>query len=320
MVRSAIVALLLGVACAAADDEKDPVKEKLFAAKVAYDKDMAAFRRAAGEWFDGREEKARSAGDKKALEAVKADRKAFDEDGLLPKTAPAAVQQIPVVARKAIETVYAQAVKDYIKAKKDDEAAAIEKELSAFLLAARGSVDLLSLVDTKAHATSGDWKKDEKALVGASTDKGSQLQIPYTPGEEYDLDLTCRRTQGDDCVGLGLVAGGRQVMIFVDAYPSRGFETGFKVIDNKQVSTYKGGLLKVGKDTPITCSVRAGKIDLFVGGKAITAFKGDFTRLSYPEPTPNAKALFLIVNGTNCSFQFDRIVVTPVKGKGTILK
>jgi len=66
MFRRTIVVLLLGVACAAAGDEKDPVKDKLFAAKVAYDKEMSAFRKAADEWLDTREEAARKAGDKKA--------------------------------------------------------------------------------------------------------------------------------------------------------------------------------------------------------------------------------------------------------------
>ncbi len=84
----------------------------------------------------------------------------------------------------------------------------------------------------------------------------------------------------------------------------------------------EGPLLKADKDTVVACSVRAGKIDFMVGGKAIGSFKGDFARLSVPEAhrLPNAKALFLMVWGPKTSFQFDRIVVTPVRGKGTILK
>src|SRR6266545_6647356 len=103
MFRCTIVALLLSVACAAADDGKDPVKEKLFAAKVAYDKEMAAYRAAVGEWLDKREEAARKAGDKKLVDQVKAERKAFDEDGELPKGAPTALKLRPAAARKALE-------------------------------------------------------------------------------------------------------------------------------------------------------------------------------------------------------------------------
>ena len=113
-------------------DDKDPVKEKLFAAKVAYDKEMAQFRATAGDWFDKREEAARKAGDKKLLDQAKEDRKGFDELGVLPKAAPAAVQQKHDRARKALETAYGEAIKAYVKAKKDDEAAAVEKELASF--------------------------------------------------------------------------------------------------------------------------------------------------------------------------------------------
>ena len=158
------------------------------------------------------------------------------------------------------------------------------------------SVDLLALVDTKAHTLAGEWKKDGKALVGTAADKWSVLQLPYEPGEEYDLELTCRRVKGDDCLTFGLVAGGRQFTMYLDGFASRGYETGFELVDEKLVTTFKGGpLLKLGKDTAITFSVRAGEIDLFVGGKPITNFKGDFARLSLHEGhrTPNAKALFL---------------------------
>ena len=135
MTRSIVMmACLVGAACAAAVDEKDkdPVKEKLFAAKVAYDKEMAQFRAQAGDWFDRREEAARKAGDKKLLDQVKEDRKGFDEFGALPKAAPAAIQQKHDRARKALESAYGEAIKAYVKAKKDDEAAAVEKELASF--------------------------------------------------------------------------------------------------------------------------------------------------------------------------------------------
>ena len=46
MIRTALMVALLSWACAACADEKDPIKEKLFAAKVAYDKEMAAYRAA----------------------------------------------------------------------------------------------------------------------------------------------------------------------------------------------------------------------------------------------------------------------------------
>src|SRR4051812_44202221 len=87
-----VMACLFGMAVATWGDEKekDPVREKLFSAKVAYDNDMRQFRKQAEDWFDKREEAARKAGDKKAVDLIKDQREAFDEYGELPRAAPAA--------------------------------------------------------------------------------------------------------------------------------------------------------------------------------------------------------------------------------------
>jgi hypothetical protein len=134
MSRGVIVLACLDMTCVGFADEKDkdPVKEKLFAARVAYDTETREFRKQVGEWFDKREAAARKAGDKKAIDQRKMDRKAFDADGELPRSAPAAMSQKQDKARKALESAYAEAVKTYIKAKKDDLAAAVEKERDNF--------------------------------------------------------------------------------------------------------------------------------------------------------------------------------------------
>jgi hypothetical protein len=195
MIRSAVVLAFFGVAvCLSQADDRDPVKEKLFAAKVAYDGEMRQYRTQAGDWFDKREETARKDGNKKLVDQIKAERKAFDEDGELPKGAPADIQQKPALAKKALEAAYAEAVKDYTKAKKDVEAAAVEEAWKAFKDA--GKVDLLAIVDPKVHALSGDWKKDGATLVGTSVDKSARLQLPYEPGEEYDIEVKCKRVTG----------------------------------------------------------------------------------------------------------------------------
>lgn len=318
--RTALTVVVLVCACAARADDRDPIKEKLFAAKVAYDKEMSAYRTAVGEWFDKREDAARKAGDKKAVDTVKAERKAFDEGGTLPKTAPASVQQKPAQVRKALETAYAEAVKAYTKEKKDDRAAAVEKEWKALL--DENTINLLALVNPKSHVLAGDWKRSGNALVGTTPgDAHSRLQLPYEPGEEYELELTCRRVEGGEWLGLGLVAGGRKVFVFIDGWPTRGYESGFEFVDNKQLITAKGQLIEGERDHVLTCSVRTGKIDVSFNEKATASFKGDFTRLTLHESyrTPNEKALFLAV-GPKTSFQIDRIVVRPIKGKGTILK
>jgi hypothetical protein len=212
MVRNAVLFATLGWACAAAADEPDPIKEKLFKAKTAYDAEMAQFRKAAGEWFDKRAEAARGAGDKKALDQVKAERKTFDENGELPKTAPAAVQQKSGAAKKALETAYTQAVKEYTKAKKDDEAAAVEKESENFRKGDAEKLHRAALLGTwkvTVGGYKGEWTFKEDGVVDSSTNGAAagkwaidtakkQVLITWQGGlqDKFDLPLNPKGTTG----------------------------------------------------------------------------------------------------------------------------
>lgn len=324
MRRIAIVAVLLGVACAAAEDDKDPVRDKLFAAKVAHDKETAAFRKSVTGWMDKREDVARKAGDKKAIDQIKADRTSFDEDGVLPKTVPLELKQKHERMNKALETAYAEAVKAYTKARNDERATAVDQEWKDFSAKANG-LDLLALADPKAHPVSGEWKKEKTALVGVSdAQKRGLIQLPYEPGEEYDLEVKCKRLSGGQYLTVGLVAGGRQVEAVIEEWPQQGGKSGFTTVDGKTVenneTTVKGQFLKNNQTHALVYSVRNEKIDVTLDGKPFLAFKGEFNRLASTEYSrvPNKKALFIMVGSS--AFQFDSIVVKLVKGKGTILK
>jgi hypothetical protein len=78
MVRCVVMSVVLvGAVCVAFADDTDPVKEKLFAAKVAYDAEMTKFRTLVREWLDEREDAARKDGNKAIVDQIKAERKAF---------------------------------------------------------------------------------------------------------------------------------------------------------------------------------------------------------------------------------------------------
>lgn len=307
---------------AARSEDADPVKEKLFKAKIAYDKEMSEFRKQAEEWFDKREAAARKAGDRKLVDQIKTERDGFDEDGDLPKSAPVAMKQKHEKAVKSLEAAYAEAVKAYIRAKKDDEAAAVEKEQQAFATRAN-TVNLLALVDPKAHVF-GEWKKDGRSFV-AGGEKGFRVQFPYEPGEEYDVELTVRRVAGDEGVGVALVAGGRQVCAVIDGWPGFGYWSGVDQIDKKPAhqndTGVRGALLTANKTHTLIHSVRSGKIDLAVDGKVVTSFKGEFNRLSVDEgwSIPAKKVLYITI-APKTTYHIDRAVVRPVKGSGKILK
>jgi len=169
MRRPIVIALLLGVICATLAEDKDPIKEKLFAAKVTYDKEMRQLRKQIDEWFDKREDTARKAGDKKMVDQVKEDRKTYEETGNLPKSLPTLLQQKQTQAKKKLEAAYTEAMKAYLIAKKDDLAAAVEKEWDEINGKSTGknAIDLLALVKPKEHAVVGDWKTSKKSLICA---------------------------------------------------------------------------------------------------------------------------------------------------------
>lgn len=116
---------------APADD--DAVKKKLTDAKLAYRLALVDYRQAVGIWCDKRESAARKEGNKKAIDAIKAERKAFDEKGELPKAAPKSIQEKLIAARGALETAYQDVIKGYVKASQDALAEGAEKDLKDFL-------------------------------------------------------------------------------------------------------------------------------------------------------------------------------------------
>lgn len=321
MVRRTALFTVFAFACVTlAVDDPDPVRDRLVAAKTAYDAEIVMYKKQVVEWLNRREDGARKAGDKKLLDQIRDDRKVYEEDGIPPKTLPAGIKQKPALARKVMDAAYASAVKEYTKAKRDAEAAAVEAAWKAFT--GENVVDLLALIDPKAHTVAGEWKREGKTLVGT---KSGRLLLPYEPGEEYDVEATVRRVAGADGFCIGVVAGGRQCIGVVDAWPMRGYVSGIELIDEKDASdnasTVKGQLLRGDKYHTVTCSVRAGKVAVLVDGKGACEFKGEFSRLSIFDAlaVPNKKALFLHI-GPDTTFQVNSLVVTPVRGKGTVVK
>src|SRR5262249_19835934 len=144
------------------------------------------------------------------------------------------------------------------------------------------------------------------------------------PGEEYDVEVKCKRTAGNETFGVGLVAGGRQVLAAIDSWPPD-YLAGLEAVDGKEVksnvTTVKGQLLKNDQECTLTYSVRKEKIDIAAKGRVVPSFRGEFPRLSlYADyRVPSEKAL-LLFGGPRSSFLIDRFDVTPVKGKGMIIK
>ena len=142
-----VLAFLLTAGLATAAAEDDPVKAKLDKAKETYQ----AAREKNKEYLVGvltkQEEVARKAGNVALVGKVK---KALDEyqgGGPLPGGLAPAVRQRFSAARAAMEAAYADAVREYVKAKKDDLAEAVRKDWDAFKLDASDDPTVVRLLN-----------------------------------------------------------------------------------------------------------------------------------------------------------------------------
>ena len=86
--------------------------------------------------LEQRIESARKAGDKKALDLATSERDQFKADGTLPKMVEKAAQTFQrqsAAARKKLEQVYRNLVKEYVKTSQDEKAHALQMELEKLL-------------------------------------------------------------------------------------------------------------------------------------------------------------------------------------------
>jgi hypothetical protein len=127
----------------------DDPKETIFKAKSAYTAEIAKLRSEVIAAFDKREEKARAAGNKKLVDEIKFYRMAFDEDEEWPGDMSTELRMRLTKARTQVEAAYLNAIKDYTKAKKDEEASAAEKDLAEFRKVAYCPLLDLSKVEVK---------------------------------------------------------------------------------------------------------------------------------------------------------------------------
>ena len=129
---------LIGVLCVLSAStvltaaEDDPIRAKLDAAKAESTASVEKLRTALRESLDKAEDVARAAGNKIAVDRVKAERKAFEDDGKVPVgTSGATYERGVQAARQKLEVAYKLAVSEYVKVKKDAQAEEVESELRA---------------------------------------------------------------------------------------------------------------------------------------------------------------------------------------------
>jgi hypothetical protein len=158
-------------------------------------------------------------------------------------------------------------------------------------------IDLLHLVNPRVDRVQGIWFFEKNGRMRCPVEVEARLQIPVVPPQSYVLRMTMERLQGNECFGLGVVAGGHQTMIEIDGFQSR--FTGLHDLDHKggngNDSTKRGKFLPLHKVVELECRVTANSIHLDIDRQEVLNWHGDPSRLSVsPDwPVPHGDWLFV---------------------------
>ena len=122
-----LTAALLGISASVRADDAT-IRLKLNAGKSAYEADAEKIRKSVLEFFDKKDEVARKAGNKPAVEQIKAERQAFEDSGIAPADLPAKLREETLLARMRLDAAYHSAIREHLIARRDSDAADVEKE------------------------------------------------------------------------------------------------------------------------------------------------------------------------------------------------
>ncbi len=182
----------------------------------------------------------------------------------------------------------------------------------------RQAVDLLSLIVPSRDSVRGEWDTEADVLVSPDELDGL-LQIRHTQPEQYGLELVAARRSGDDALIVGLVAGGRQVLLAIDtaAMTALGRVDGMPA---HQTETAQAINVFTGPaPVRVLITVRKSHITVACGGRVLIDWRGDFNRLSLNPlwSVPDEKALF--IGSFRSSFAISKLQLTPISGTGAVV-
>ncbi|HLY09598.1 MAG TPA: protein kinase [Planctomycetota bacterium] len=190
------------------------------------------------------------------------------------------------------------------------------------VVAPKGTIDLLALVDPQQDALGGPVRMEGAKLVCPAEGLYTRAQIPYLPPAEYDLTIVAERKGGSNSLNLGLVVGESQAMVILGG--AAGDVSGLERIDGKNFAENETSVVKnlFEKDRRVTivCSVRRTGVSVSADGRMLIQWKGDSRRLDVWERwgVPNKKALFIASSAT--AYLVHQMMVTPVSGQGYFLR
>ncbi|HVX16128.1 MAG TPA: CHAP domain-containing protein [Pirellulales bacterium] len=158
-------------------------------------------------------------------------------------------------------------------------------------------INLLELIDPRLDRVRGVWFFEKDGDLKTPREFEARLQVAVRPPKSYSLEMTVERTQGSECLALGITVDGHQTMLAIDGFNSR--FSGIHNLDgkpaNENESTKAGTFLPLHRKAQLQCRVRRDEISLDIDQEPVIHWRGNAERLSLsPDwPVPHSDWLFL---------------------------
>jgi hypothetical protein len=183
---------------------------------------------------------------------------------------------------------------------------------------ARPEMDLLELMDTKRDQVQGTWTLENHTLESPK-EYGARLEIPFQPPEEYELQVIAEPLDAANGLLLGQRSGQHRFAVLVNYATDKKVLSALENIAGENVgnpSTVEGAMLKKGRPSLITCTVRKTGVTVSVDGREVIQWVGDRDSLSLSNywKTPTENALF--IGAYDCRYRITRATLTPLTGEG----
>jgi hypothetical protein len=168
------IALILLSNCSMLFGQADPIRAKLELELERFDQVVAKSRTEISSTLEKRLEAARSKKNKQLVDQIISEKTLFEEKGELPKSLPQSLNSRLSNAKTNLERAYNSAIGEYTKAKQDELADDLQKELRDFqnrgvFGAGDSSTTLFNGKDlTGFHGLPAVWTVNEGSIVGSS--------------------------------------------------------------------------------------------------------------------------------------------------------
>lgn len=172
-------------------------------------------------------------------------------------------------------------------------------------------VNLLDLIDLKLDTVWGRWETTAQGLLMPAAE-AVRVQVPYSPGDDYELRLVAARKSGGGGLFIGLVVDGRQTMVVIDG----GGGSGLHLLDGKTVEqndTRHGGTVFADeRPKTIVCTVHSARVRVAADGQTLIDWHGDPRRLSIEPRMALPDELGLALAGWNTSYLLSVVELRPL--------